>query len=103
MNTRIQTARLDVLAFGWGVSAALVVLFVLCLIVALVLPGWPASHGWIGLFSVAPPTSFRVWIEGILFSLVFGWIIAIVLGRLQSAESAFLSSIGGSPTFDVRQ
>jgi hypothetical protein len=31
-------------------------------------------------FSVAPMTSVRVWIDGIVFSIVFGWISAVVLG-----------------------
>ena len=75
-----QSGRLNIVALGWGLSAALVMLFVLCLVVALVLPGWPASHGWVGLFSVAPLTSVRVWIDGIVFSIVFGWVSAVVLG-----------------------
>jgi hypothetical protein len=50
---------------------------VICLVVALVLPDWPASHRWVGLFSLAPLTSFRVWIDGIVFSVVFGWISAV--------------------------
>jgi hypothetical protein len=77
-----QSGRLNIVALGWGLSAALVVLFVLCLVVALVLPGWPASHGWVGLFSVAPLTSVRVWIDGIVFSIVFGWVSAVVLGAV---------------------
>jgi hypothetical protein len=48
------------------IYAAVSVLFVICLAVALVLPDWRASHGWIGLFSVAPMTSVRVWIDGIV-------------------------------------
>lgn len=71
---------LNIVALGWGISAALIVLFVLCLVVALVLPGWPAAHGWVGLFSVAPLTSVRVWIDGILFSAAFGWLTAVILG-----------------------
>jgi hypothetical protein len=71
---------LNIAGLGWGLSAALVVLFVICLVVALVLPDWPASHRWVGLFSLAPLTSFRVWVDGIVFSVVFGWIAAIVLG-----------------------
>jgi hypothetical protein len=70
----------NIVALGWGLSAALVVLFVICLAVALVFPDWQASHGWIGLFSVAPMTSIRVWIDGIVFSIVFGWVSAVVLG-----------------------
>jgi hypothetical protein len=81
MNTQATTnSPLNIVALGWGLSAALVVLFVICLAVALVLPDWRASHGWIGLFSVAPMTSVRVWIDGIVFSIVFGWVAGIVLG-----------------------
>jgi hypothetical protein len=43
-------------------------------------PDWRASHEWIGLFSVAPMTSVRVWIDGIIFSIVFGWVTAVVFG-----------------------
>src|SRR6516165_2491472 len=58
MNTRASTASpLDVIALGWGLSAALVVLFVICLAVALVFPEWRGSHAWVGLFSLAPMTS----------------------------------------------
>ena len=71
---------LRIVALGWAVSASLVVLFVTCLVVALVLPQWPATHAWIGLFSIASLTSARVWVDGIVFSTVFGWIAAIVLG-----------------------
>ena len=78
MNT--QASPLNIVALGWGLSAALVVLFVICLAVALVFPDWRASHGWIGLFSVAPTTSVRVWIDGIVFSIVFGWVSGVVLG-----------------------
>lgn len=77
-----QSGRLNIVALGWGLSAALVMRFVLCLVVALVLPGGPASHGWVGLFSVAPLTSVRVWIDGMVFSIVFGWVSALVLGAV---------------------
>ena len=72
--------RFNVVALGLGLSAALVVLFVLCLLAALVMPDWPASHAWIGLFSVAPMNSARVWLDGIVFGVVFGWVAALVLG-----------------------
>jgi hypothetical protein len=81
MNLRTSgNSPVNIVALGWGLSAVLVVLFVICLAVALVLPDWQASHGWIGLFSVAPMTSVRVWIDGIVFSIVFGWISAMVFG-----------------------
>jgi hypothetical protein len=79
MNTPDRTS-LNAVALGWALSAALVVLFVLCLVAALVVPEWRASHAWISLFSVAPLTSARVWIDGIVFSIVFGWVAALVLG-----------------------
>jgi hypothetical protein len=61
INTPIRAnSPLNIVALGWGLSAALVVLFVICLAVVLVFPDWRASHGWIGLFSVAPMTSVRV-------------------------------------------
>ena len=44
------------------------------------LPDWRAAHRGIGLFSVAPMTSARVWIDGIVFSIVFGWVSGVVLG-----------------------
>jgi hypothetical protein len=86
MSTRTSAdSPFNIVALGWGLSAALVVLFVICLAVALVWPDWRASHGWIGLFSVAPMTSIRVWIDGIVFSIVFGWITAVVLGLVYNA------------------
>jgi hypothetical protein len=81
MNTQTSTySPLHIIALGSGLSAALVVLFVICLAVALVFPDWRASHGWISLFSVAPMTSVRVWIDGIAFSIVFGWVTGVVFG-----------------------
>lgn len=81
MNTNSKsTSPLDVVALGWSLSAVLIVLFVVCLAVGLVFPGWQASHAWIGLFSVAPLNSIRVWIDGIVFSIVFGWVAAVVFG-----------------------
>jgi hypothetical protein len=81
MNAQASAnSPLNIVALGCGLSAALLVLFVVCLVVALALPDWRASHGWIGLFSVAPMTSVRVWIDGIVFSVVFGWVSGVVLG-----------------------
>lgn len=85
-QTAVNTP-LNIVALGWALSAALVVLFVICLIVSFIFPDLPASQGWaawISLFSVTvvdrPFTSPRVWFDGIAFSLVFGWVTAVVLG-----------------------
>jgi hypothetical protein len=50
MNTQTPAdSPVNIIALGWGLAAALVALFVVCLVVALALPDWRASHGWIGL------------------------------------------------------
>ncbi len=74
-------APLNIIALGWASSAALVVLFIICLAVALLFPLYPA-HGWVGLFSAAPTTSARVWIEGIVYSAAAGWVGAVVFGTV---------------------
>jgi riboflavin transporter FmnP len=76
----MSSQRVNLVALGWSLCVTLAVLFVVCLAVALIVPDWRLSHGWIDLFSAAPMTSFRVWVDGIVFSLVFGWITAIVFG-----------------------
>jgi len=88
MNTqKAVNSPLNIVALGCAISAALVVLFVICLVVSFIFPSLPASQGWaawISLFSVTvvdqPFTSVRVWFDGIVFSLVFGWVTAVVLG-----------------------
>jgi hypothetical protein len=80
MTPAVQpSSPLNTMALGWALSATLVVLFVICVVAALVLPDWPASHRWVELFSLAPLKSLRVWIDGVVFSIVFGWISAVVL------------------------
>jgi heme/copper-type cytochrome/quinol oxidase subunit 1 len=90
MNTQTAGGNpLNIVALGWAISAALIVLFVICLVVSFVFPDLPASQGWsawIALFSVTPTEhpllSVRVWIDGIAFSLVFGWVTAVALGLI---------------------
>ena len=78
---RSPHARLSLSGLGWGFSAALVVLFVLCMLAALFLP-MRAAHGWVALFSDAPLGSARLWIDGLLWSIVAGWLIALVFGTV---------------------
>ncbi len=80
MNSQTSYAPFNIVALGWALASTLVVLFAICLVVALVLPDWPATHAWVGLFSPAPLTSVRIWVDGIVFSAAFGWIGAAVLG-----------------------
>ena len=54
-----------------------------CLLSALAFPDLPAAQGWaawLALFTVSPTSSPRVLIDGFGFSLVFGWVTAVVLG-----------------------
>lgn len=74
-------ARLSISGLGWGLSAALVVLFVLCMLSALFLP-MRAAHGWVALLSAAPLDSTRVWVDGLLWSIVVGWLLALVFGTV---------------------
>lgn len=74
-------ARLSISGLGWGFSAALVVLFVLCMLSAWFLP-MRLAHGYVALFSDAPLGSSRVWVDGLIWSFVIGWLLALVLGTV---------------------
>ncbi len=74
---------LSVVALGWALAATFVAIFVICLALALIFPDWTTAQGWvawIALFSSAPMTSARIWIEGVIFSIAFGWVSAVVFG-----------------------
>lgn len=73
------------MAAGAGVAAALVVVFVLCAIVQAIAPGLQFSHAWIGLFTLAPLGSPQAWIEGIVYSVVTGFITGWIFARVYSA------------------
>jgi hypothetical protein len=75
----METSKLDLKAFGLALSGALVVLLILCAAAAMLLPGWQLAHNWLTLFSAAEVGSLRSFIDGIVFSIVFGWITAAML------------------------
>ena len=75
----METSKLDLKAFGFALSGALVVLLILCAVAAMLLPGWQLAHTWLTLFSAAEIGSLRNFIDGIVFSVIFGWITAAVL------------------------
>jgi hypothetical protein len=64
---------------GWSFSATLVVLFVLCMLAALFMP-LRLAHDWVSLLSDAPIHSSRVWVEGLIWSVVLGWLVATIFG-----------------------
>lgn len=75
----MEKLKLDLVAFGWALSGALVLLLILCEAAAFVLPGWQLAHNWLGLFSTAEIGSLRNLFDGIVASLIFGWVTAAVL------------------------
>jgi len=75
------------IGLGSAFSAALVVLFVLCLMATLFIP-IRAVHGWVALFSTAPIDSARVWVEGIVYSAIAGWITAVIVGIVYNRVAA---------------
>ena len=77
-----RTALINIVALGVAASATLVVLYVLCAVVAMALPDIALSHAWLTLFTKAPIGSMWGLIEGIIWSIVFGWVIALVLGSV---------------------
>ena len=66
---------------GWSFSAMLLVLFVLFMLAALFMP-LRLAHGWVNLLSDAPIHSFRAWIEGLIWSVVLGWLVAVIFGTI---------------------
>jgi hypothetical protein len=81
MPTVHAHSRLSISGLGWGFSAALVVVFALCMLAALFLPV-RLAHGWVSILSDAPLDSSKVWVEGLIWSIVLGWLIAVVFGTM---------------------
>ena len=70
----------DIPALGWALTITFVLLYLLCWAAALVVPDLPLAHGWLLLFSTAEPGSARSLVEGVVASLVFAWITALLFG-----------------------
>ena len=74
-------ARLSINALGCSLSATLVVLFVICMVAAFFVP-LRLAHGWVNLLSDAPVDSSRIWVDGLIWSVVLGWFVALVFGTI---------------------
>jgi len=98
MKTVASHGRLSISGLGWSCSATFVVLFVLCMLAALFVP-LRLAHGWIGLWSDAPIDSSRVWIDGLIWSVVVGWLVAdaedavVAKDFLADARSYFAAAV----------
>jgi len=84
MKAIASHGRLSISGLGWSFSATFVVLFVLCMLAALFLP-LRLAHGWVSLWSEAPIDSSRVWIDGLVWSVVIGWLIALIFGTIYNS------------------
>jgi hypothetical protein len=82
-----RTALINIVALGVATSVTLVVLYVLCAVVAMALPNI-ASHAWLTLFTTAPIGSMWGLIEGIIWSIVFGWVMRSCWGRSTTGSRA---------------
>lgn len=78
-------APLSPLATAFGLASALIVLFVVCALVQVVVPGLPATHAWVGLFTAEQTLSVRAWGEGIFYSAVFGALAGSVFVAVYNA------------------
>ena len=68
----------NLVAMGMALSATLVVIYVGCAVFAVALPKAPLAHGWLQLFSTAPVGSLESLLTGVVGSVVFGWISAVI-------------------------
>lgn len=74
----ISEKHLQIVPLGWALSAALVGIFLVCALLALLLPGIAVSHQWVGLFTLHDPSVPIAWAEGVGGSIAFGWLAALI-------------------------
>jgi len=76
-GTRLRTP-MNLVAAGWGLTTALVGLFVICFALSFVWPVGGGSHAWIKLFASEPDNIPRTFVEGVLGSAVAAWLAAVL-------------------------
>jgi hypothetical protein len=84
----IARGPINIVAAGMAFSAALVVLYALCAVAELIFPNVPLAHGWLALFSRSPSNTAAAWTAGVIGSIAFGWITAVVTGLVYNAAAA---------------
>jgi len=62
-------------------------LFVLCLLAECLFPRPRFSHAFVNLFTAAPTGSVRVWLEGLLATVVFGEIGGVFFAFISNAAA----------------
>ena len=75
-----NAGTVNIVALGWGLTATLVALFVICALAAMLFPTLSLAHNWLGLFSTAPAGSLANLVEGVIWNVVFAWFSAVIFG-----------------------
>jgi ABC-type antimicrobial peptide transport system permease subunit len=78
------------MATGLALAGTLVILFILCVIAQVVVPGIQLSHMWLNLFTVEPFGSVSSWIQGVLSSLVVGFVAGWLFGAIYNKKASWL-------------
>lgn len=69
------TMRLSKMGAALALASTLVVAFILCGLAQIVWPAAQFTHVWLTLFTAAPLGSVAAWVEGIIASVVVGFIL----------------------------
>ena len=80
----VQTthAPMNGIAAGWALSAVLVVLFLVCVAIALLWPTTAFGQGWQMVLATLPGGSIAAFVEVILGAIAIGWLVAIMFGGI---------------------
>lgn len=83
-----KNRTLSLLGSAVALSLALIVLFALCALADLLMPGLQATHAWVGLFTLSPVTAPQAWLEGFFFSLVAGLLVGSLFASVHNGIAA---------------
>ncbi len=76
---------------GIAIAASLIVAFVLCALAHAVLPGLQFSVILLSLFTAAPLGSLAAWIEGIVASLVVGFVLGYCFAHCYNWSGKYIT------------
>jgi len=71
-------ASLDLVAAGWALAIALIVIFITCDVLRYLSPNFGVANGWVALFATHPEHFAATLIEGILASFAAAWLAAVL-------------------------
>lgn len=74
----MSNRQIELKAFGFGLSAAIAAITILCWVAVILFPRYQATHNWLLLFSAAEVGSLRNLIEGVINAVIASWIIAVI-------------------------